>query len=79
MVLHCLRDGDAEPRVIQEGDTVVVYERFDAMKAVTVTTKGQYSNRFGNFAMKVRMGGCKWVVRCSFGNACCCTHHPALI
>lgn len=53
MVLHCLRDGDAEPRVIQEGDTVVVYERFDAMKAVTVTTKGQYSNRFGNFAMKV--------------------------
>lgn len=31
----------------------MVYERFDSMKAVKVTPKGQYSNRWGNFAMKV--------------------------
>ena len=40
--------------VIQEGDMVIVYERFDSMKAVTVSAKGQYQNRFGCFLMKVR-------------------------
>lgn len=53
MVLHDVAQPSGESRVIQEGDSVVVYERFDAMKAVVVSTKGQYSNRFGNFAMKV--------------------------
>ncbi len=40
-------------QTIKEGDLVVVYERFDSMKAVTVTPKGQFGNCFGNFQTKV--------------------------
>jgi hypothetical protein len=42
------------PRLIQEGDLVVVYESYNAIKAVYVDKKGQYANRFGNFQHKVR-------------------------
>ncbi len=52
MLLHA--EGSTSPRCIQEGDMVVVYERFDSMKAVTVTLRGSFNNKFGNFAMKVR-------------------------
>ena len=45
--------GDAL-RAVHEGAMVVVYERFDCMKAATVTAKGQYNSKWGNFAMKVR-------------------------
>jgi hypothetical protein len=40
---------------IQLGDLVIVYERFDSMKAMIVTDNGQYHNRYGNFFMKVSM------------------------
>lgn len=40
---------------IEEGDMVIVYERFDSMKAMTVTAAGGYQNRFGHFMMKVSM------------------------
>ena len=40
---------------IKDGDMVIVYERFDSMKAVTVTTDGKYQNKFGLFIMKVSM------------------------
>jgi tRNA (adenine57-N1/adenine58-N1)-methyltransferase len=36
-------------RRIAEGDTVVVYERHDAMRAVTVAADGVLQNRFGVF------------------------------
>jgi tRNA (adenine57-N1/adenine58-N1)-methyltransferase catalytic subunit len=36
-------------RRIAEGDTVVVYERHDAMRAVAVRTGGVLQNRFGIF------------------------------
>ena len=40
---------------IEEGDMVILYERFDSMKALTVTANGSYQNRFGLFMMKVSM------------------------
>ncbi|KAG0563245.1 hypothetical protein KC19_8G015400 [Ceratodon purpureus] len=36
-------------RAICEGDVVIVYERHDRMKAVTVTRNGELQNRFGVF------------------------------
>jgi hypothetical protein len=46
------------PRLIQEGDLVVVYESYNAIKAVYVDKKkGQHANRFGNFQHKVRNAG----------------------
>lgn len=36
-------------RVICEGDVVIVYERHDRMKAVTLTRNGELQNRFGVF------------------------------
>ena len=50
-------DADAAPstpphgagRTVQLGDLVVVYEGFNRQKAVTVTEKGCYQNRYGNF------------------------------
>ncbi|KAK9838618.1 hypothetical protein WJX84_008775 [Apatococcus fuscideae] len=38
---------------IQEGDLVVVYERFDSMKQVVVKSSALFGNRFGNFRMQV--------------------------
>lgn len=43
----------AGSRTIQEGDLVVVYESFNAIKAVYVDKKGQYANRYGTFLHKV--------------------------
>jgi hypothetical protein len=42
-----------EPRTIQPGDMVIVYERYDSMKSLTVSQKGRYNNRWGSFPMKV--------------------------
>uniref|UniRef100_A0ACD5UPF1 Uncharacterized protein n=1 Tax=Avena sativa TaxID=4498 RepID=A0ACD5UPF1_AVESA len=42
-------DKPTSQRRIAEGDTVVVYERHDAMRAVTVTAGGVLQNRFGVF------------------------------
>lgn len=58
MAAALLRGADSggpghEARTVKEGDLVVVYERFDSMKACTVTLKGQFSNRWGDFATKV--------------------------
>uniref|UniRef100_A0A383VEF1 tRNA (adenine(58)-N(1))-methyltransferase n=1 Tax=Tetradesmus obliquus TaxID=3088 RepID=A0A383VEF1_TETOB len=44
------------PKLIQEGDLVVVYESYNAIKAVYVDKKGQYANRFGNFQHKDWVG-----------------------
>lgn len=41
-------------RVIQKHDLVVVYERFDNMKAVEVSEDGVFQNKWGMFRMKVR-------------------------
>lgn len=49
-----LRTEGPGPRLMAEGDLVIVYERFDSMKALTLTAKGTYNNKFGNFAMKAR-------------------------
>lgn len=49
------QDGPAV-RTVKEGDLVVVYERFDSMKSCRVTSKGQFSNKWGDFAVKVGMG-----------------------
>ncbi|XP_024402411.1 uncharacterized protein [Physcomitrium patens] len=49
-------------RVICEGDVVVVYERHDRMKAVTVAKNGELQNRFGVFPHNEWMGkefGCQ--------------------
>lgn len=52
-----LRAGDGQDgpagRIVKEGDLVVVYERFDSMKSCRVTAKGQFSNKWGDFAVKV--------------------------
>ena len=45
--------GALDSRRIREGDLVVVYERFDSMKPVTVTSSSKFTNRWGSFAMKV--------------------------
>lgn len=52
-MLHLEEQAAAEPRRIAAGDMVIVYERYDSMKSVTVTHKGQYNNRWGSFKMKV--------------------------
>jgi tRNA (adenine57-N1/adenine58-N1)-methyltransferase len=54
MVPQILPGGGAEARRVQEGDLVIVYERFDCMKAATVTAKGLYNSKWGNFQMKAR-------------------------
>ena len=56
MVLH--KDAgavSASRRCIQAGDLVIVYERFDSMKAVRVTPGESYGNRYGNFKLKVSL------------------------
>lgn len=40
-------------RFIGEGDSVIVYERPDTMKAAVVTATGSFDNRFDHFVMKV--------------------------
>lgn len=45
----------AGPRLIAEGDLVVVYERHDSMKPVHVMANGKYDNRFAHFKMQVRL------------------------
>ena len=46
----------ANARVIQMGDLVVVYEGFGKQKAVTMTERGQYQNKYGNFFHKDWVG-----------------------
>ena len=54
MLLHEPSDAGAlAPRLIAEGDLVVVYERFDSMKGVKIDPKKSFDNKFGFFALKV--------------------------
>lgn len=55
-MLHLAEQAAAEPRRIKAGDLVIVYERYDSMKSMTVTHKGQYNNRWGSFKMKDWIG-----------------------
>jgi tRNA (adenine57-N1/adenine58-N1)-methyltransferase len=41
--------GPPPARTVQMGDLVIVYEGFNKQKAVTLTEKGQYQNRYGSF------------------------------
>ena len=51
-MLHMLRAEDW-PTLIQDGDLVVVYERFDSLKAVRVNARSEFSNKYGHFKMQV--------------------------
>jgi len=53
MVLHKDQALGAPPISIADGDLVIVYEQFDAMKAVYVDAKQNLQSRFGCFPMKV--------------------------
>lgn len=66
-LITSLRQDGSVP-VIQQGDLVIVYERFDVMKAVVVTEDGMYQNRFGAFPHRV---GWKYM---DFSNACIQNH-----
>ena len=46
----------AAARPIAVGDLVIVYEGFGKQKAVTLTEKGQYQNRYGNFSHRDWVG-----------------------
>jgi tRNA (adenine57-N1/adenine58-N1)-methyltransferase len=46
----------AAGRRIADGDLVVVYERFDCLKEVTVAAKGHYNSRRGHFPMREWVG-----------------------
>lgn len=43
-------------RLIGEGDSVIVYERPEGMKAAVVTATGSFDNRFDHFSMKNWIG-----------------------
>ena len=61
---------DATAATVSMGDLVIVYEGFNKQKAVTLTPKGQYQNRYGSFFHRDWVGkpyGCK--VYGSSGNA----------
>ena len=55
IMLHTAESAAQPERGIAEGDLVVVYEGFDSMKAVRVTARGQFQNKFGCFDHKVIM------------------------
>lgn len=42
------------PGTIKDGDLVIVYESFNAMRSVTVDSKGRLETKFGSFRHKVR-------------------------
>lgn len=49
------------PRLINEGDLVIIYESYTSIKSVYINTKSTYSSRYGNFLHKVsdgRLGPC---------------------
>ena len=53
---------DATAATVRMGDLVIVYEGFNKQKAVTLTPKGQYQNRYGSFFHRDWVGkpyGCK--------------------
>ncbi len=43
----------ASPRCIQSGELVVIYERFDMIKAARVNVKNSHTNKWGTYPMKV--------------------------
>ena len=54
MVLHRAAGAvSTSRRCIQDGDLVIVYERFDSMKSVYVNPGESHGNRYGNFKLKV--------------------------
>ncbi|KAI8463851.1 MAG: tRNA methyltransferase complex GCD14 subunit-domain-containing protein [Monoraphidium minutum] len=44
------------PRLIKEGDLVIVYESYSSIKSVYINSKQTYSSRFGNFPHKDWVG-----------------------
>ena len=50
-MLHSADPGGEDK--IRNGELVVVYERFDSLKAVRVNSRTEFSNRFGHFKMQV--------------------------
>ena len=78
-MLHAESSNTAWDRNIQDGDLVVVYERFDSLKAVVVNSRSEFSNRFGHFQMKVSAQTYQFVVavrvtQFSLAKACCHSH-----
>lgn len=43
-----------QPKLIQNGDLVIMYERFDSMKVIKVDKKDSFTSKLGTFQMKVR-------------------------
>ena len=72
MVLHRPQAEEAGPSgaTIADGDLVIVYERFDAMKAVTVDAKQSWQNRFGCFHMTVRLSELPGTLGCCMPRPC---------
>lgn len=54
-MLHQPQQPVLEPPKISAGDLVVVYEGFNAMKAVQVEPTMQFGTKFGQFPMKVSL------------------------
>ena len=52
-MLHTELSQRPQDNKIREGDLVVVYERFDSLKAVRVNSRSEFSNKFGHFKMQV--------------------------
>lgn len=53
-MLHIQLADEPASNLITDGDLVVVYERFDSLKAVRVDRRQIFNNKFGHFAMQVR-------------------------
>lgn len=41
-------------KLIQNGDLVIMYERFDSMKLIKVEKEDSFTNKLGTFHLKVR-------------------------
>lgn len=41
-------------KLIQNGDLVIMYERFDSMKLIKVDKEASFTNKLGTFHLKVR-------------------------
>ena len=54
IMLHQPEQPALEPPKISAGDLVIVYEGYNAMKAVQVEPTMKFGTKFGHFPMKVR-------------------------
>lgn len=53
--LHEDRDPSLGPRLIQDGDEIIVYEDIYNIKSIIVRKDGAINNRYGKFSMNVRI------------------------